>query len=148
MAAEQNPFTSIEIFLKKGLPFSVTILSILGVHEFAHYFTAKYWGIRVTLPYFIPAPVHPIGTFGAVIKMKSPIPTRKALVDLGASGPIAGFIVAVIACIIGLKMSHAVPAASLENQVNYILGESLMFKFLSFIVLEQVQENYIVQEIQ
>jgi len=143
IATQQNPFGSIGIFLK-GLPFSVSILSILGIHEFAHYFSARYWGIHVTLPYFIPAPVLPIGTFGAVIKMKSSIPNRKALVDVGASGPIAGFIVAVIACVVGLKMSRVVPIETFESGVGYILGESLLFKLLSFVTLPSMPDNYVV----
>ncbi len=143
IATERNPFSSLDVFLQ-GLPFSVTILSILGIHEFAHYFAAKYWGISVTLPYFIPAPVLPLGTFGAVIKMKSSIPNRKALIDVGASGPIAGFIVSIIACVMGLKLSQAVPVESLGDEIGYILGESLMFKFLSYISLEAVPENSVI----
>ncbi|MBT4482218.1 MAG: site-2 protease family protein [Candidatus Latescibacteria bacterium] len=141
--ADKNPFESLGSFLN-GLPFSVTLLSILGIHEFAHYFTAKLWKIRVTLPYFIPAPILPLGTFGAVIKMKSSIPTRKALIDMGTSGPIAGFIIAVIATIIGLSLSKVVPAGTLESETYYILGESLLFRFLSFIVLGPVNDNYAV----
>jgi hypothetical protein len=77
----ENPWS-----LLLGLPFAVTLLSILGVHELGHYFTARRYGITVTLPYFIPAPVG-LGTFGAFIKMKSPVTDRKALFDVGISGP-------------------------------------------------------------
>ena len=72
----------------EGIPFSVTLMSILLSHELSHYFTSQKHGVRATLPYFIPAPTI-IGTFGAFIKMKSPIVTRRALIDIGASGPIA-----------------------------------------------------------
>src|SRR4030042_4641643 len=85
----------------KGIPFSLTLMLILLSHELSHYFTSKWHGVKATLPYFIPAPITPIGTFGAFIKMKSPITTRKALIDIGASGPIAGFVVSVIASIFG-----------------------------------------------
>jgi len=134
-----DPF-SLKGFIR-GFPFSATIISILGVHEFAHYFAARYWGIRVTLPYFIPLPIPPIGTFGAVIKMKSAIPNRKALIDVGASGPIAGFIVAVAASIVGLKMSLIVPIEQMESTVSYVLSESLMFRFLGYIINASIPEN-------
>jgi len=126
----------------KGIPFSLSLLSILGVQEFAHYFAAKRWGITVTLPYFIPAPILPIGTFGAVISMKSSIPNRKALIDVGASGPIAGFIVAVIATIIGLKMSQVVPLDSLGKDFSYYYGDSLIFKLLVHITLGKIPAGY------
>ncbi len=133
LATGKNPFASFQIFMK-GLPFSLTLLSILGVHEFAHYFAARYWGIHVTLPYFIPAPMTLIGTFGAVIKMKSSIPNRKALVDVGVSGPLAGFVVAVAACVAGLYLSDINPGMDTQSAGNIFLGESLLFKFLGFIV--------------
>ena len=89
-----------------GVTFMVTIMAILGVHESAHKLAANKHGIEATLPYFIPAPPQlGIGTFGAVIMQKSLPPNRDALFDVGASGPIAGFIVAVIAMILGLPFS-------------------------------------------
>ena len=136
--AGHNPFTSIKGFIG-GFPFSLTILGILGVHEFAHYFSARRWKINVTFPYFLPAPFLPIGTFGAVIRMKSPIPNRKALVDVGASGPIAGFIVAIAASMIGLRYSEVATTVGHEN--GFILGESLMFKFMSYLVFGKLPEN-------
>ncbi|MFC1693418.1 site-2 protease family protein [Candidatus Latescibacterota bacterium] len=138
--AGSDPFTLHGLL--KGLPFSATILTILGVHEFAHYFTARYWGIRVTLPYFIPAPISPIGTFGAVIKMKSSIPTRKALIDVGSSGPIAGFIVSFFACYFGLQMSTIVQA---EGNIPFFLGESLLFKTLCFQHFGHMPDGQIIQ---
>lgn len=116
----------------KGVPFSLTLMTILLSHELSHYFTSKKHGVKATLPYFIPAPTI-IGTFGAFIKMKSPIVTRKALIDIGASGPIAGFIISVIATIIGLQMSEVVPIAKTRGVLN--LGDSILFSFLTNIVL-------------
>jgi len=90
-----------------GLTFMITIMAILGVHESAHKLAANKHGIEATLPYFIPAPPKPgIGTFGAVIMQKSPPPNSDALFDVGASGPIAGFIVSLLATIIGLPWSQ------------------------------------------
>jgi membrane-associated protease RseP (regulator of RpoE activity) len=96
-------------WLVSGAPFAVTLLAILGVHEFGHYFTARYYGASVSLPYFIPAPML-FGTFGAVIRMRSPARDRNALFDIAAAGPLAGLLVAVPALILGLSWSRVVPA--------------------------------------
>jgi membrane-associated protease RseP (regulator of RpoE activity) len=115
-----------------GLPFALTLMIILLTHELSHYFASKRHGVNATLPYFIPAPTI-IGTFGAFIKMKSPIVTRKALIDIGASGPIAGFIVSVIAVMIGLHLSEIVPLSQTKGALN--LGDSILFSFLAQTVL-------------
>jgi membrane-associated protease RseP (regulator of RpoE activity) len=115
-----------------GLPFALTLMIILLTHELSHYFASKKHGVNATLPYFIPAPTI-IGTFGAFIKMKSPIVTRKALIDIGASGPIAGFIVSVIAVMIGLHLSEIVPVAETKGALT--LGDSILFSFLAQAVL-------------
>ncbi len=116
----------------KGIPFSLTLMLILLSHELSHYFTSRKHGVKASLPYFIPAPTI-IGTFGAFIKMKSPIVTREALIDIGASGPIAGFIISVIATVIGLHMSEIVPVAQAKGSLN--LGDSLLFSSLAQMVL-------------
>jgi len=115
-----------------GLPFALTLMIILLTHELSHYFASKKHGVSATLPYFIPAPTI-IGTFGAFIKMKSPIVTRKALIDIGASGPIAGFIVSVIAVLIGLRLSEIVPLSEAKGALT--LGDSILFSFLAQTVL-------------
>jgi len=114
--------------ISRGVPFALSLMAILLTHELSHYFASKRHGVTATLPYFIPAPTI-IGTFGAFIKMKSPIVTRSALIDIGASGPIAGFIVSVAAATIGLGMSEIVPSAEAKGVLK--LGDSLMFSFLS-----------------
>lgn len=91
-----------------GIAFAIAIMAIIGTHETAHYFAAKKHDVKATLPYFIPAPTS-IGTFGAVINIKSAIPNRDALFDLGVSGPIAGFIVTIPVLIIGLSISQIAP---------------------------------------
>ena len=116
----------------KGLPFSLTLMIILLSHEFAHFFSSRNHGVKATLPYFIPAP-NIIGTFGAFIKMKSPIITRKALIDIGASGPIAGFIISVVACIAGLNMSDVVSVSETRGLLR--LGDSILFSFLTGAIL-------------
>jgi membrane-associated protease RseP (regulator of RpoE activity) len=113
----------------KAIAFSVALLAIIGTHETAHYFAARKHGVHATLPYFIPAPTI-IGTFGAVINVKSPIPTRSALFDLGYSGPLAGFIVAVPVLLIGLKLSTV--AANPNAAMIFI--PPLIMEFLTYIV--------------
>ncbi|NOZ74694.1 MAG: site-2 protease family protein [FCB group bacterium] len=117
--------------LAKGIPFSVTLLLILGTHEFGHYYFARKHHVDATLPYFIPAPTF-IGTFGAFIKIKSPIYRKSALLQIGAAGPIAGFIVAVPALLIGLSLSTVITTSGLEGGMQ--LGDSLLMKMLTALV--------------
>ncbi len=114
----------------RGIPFSFTLLMILGAHEFGHYFMSRRHHIDVTFPYFIPAPSF-IGTFGAFIKMKSPIMDRRILLDVGAAGPLAGLVVAVPVLLVGLYLSE-IRTDSVETGMN--LGASLFFSLLSWIV--------------
>lgn len=114
-----------------GLPFSLTLLLILGAHEFGHYFVSRRHGVDVTLPYFIPAPSI-IGTFGAFIKMRSPIMDRRILLDIGAAGPLAGMAVAVPVTLTGLILSDVGTAPS--EATGFTLGTSLLFSFLNWIV--------------
>ncbi len=115
------------------------MLLILGVHEFGHYFASKRWGVRATLPYFLPFPSI-IGTMGAVIKVKSRIPNRKALVDIGASGPICGFLMAVIVSWFGLSSSRLVPPSETSDGIR--LGESIAFRLISHLALGELPEGY------
>ncbi len=92
--------------LLRGLPFSGTLLGILLAHELGHYLTARAYGLRVSYPYFIPAPTL-IGTLGAFIRIREPIPTRRTLFDVAAAGPIAGFVVAVPALSFAIVHSRA-----------------------------------------
>lgn len=85
-----------------GLPYALALLAILGVHELGHYVVARWHGVDVTLPYFIPVPMG-LGTFGAFIQMKSLIRSRKAVFDIGIAGPLAGLLVAIPALYFGLR---------------------------------------------
>jgi membrane-associated protease RseP (regulator of RpoE activity) len=91
-----------------GIPFSATLLTILLAHEMGHYLYCRYYGVRATLPFFIPAPTL-IGTLGAVIRIRGRIRTRAALFDIGIAGPIAGFLVAVVCLGIALGISKPLP---------------------------------------
>src|SRR5438309_9872193 len=97
-------------FLKEGLKFSGSLLAILASHESGHYLFCRYYGVDATLPFFIPQPPLLIpGTFGAFIRMKSPVPSRRALFDIGLAGPLAGFIVIVPIAFAGVLTLHHVP---------------------------------------
>jgi membrane-associated protease RseP (regulator of RpoE activity) len=121
-----------------GIPFSFTLMTILLTHEMGHYLTSRYHRVGATLPYFIPAPSI-IGTFGAFIRMTSPILSKRALLDIGASGPIAGFVVAIGAVAIGLHYSTVVETPALEGMK---LGEPLIFSLISNMVIGSVPDGY------
>lgn len=116
-----------------GLPFALTLMSILLAHELAHYIASRKHSVQATLPYFIPAPTF-IGTFGAFIKMKSPVTTRRALLDIGISGPIAGFIISFMVSVLGLSLSKVVPVQQTKEALS--LGDSLLFSTLSQLILD------------
>ncbi len=112
-AIVQNPMV---VFA--GWPFAATLMGILLAHELGHYFTCRYYGIRASYPYFIPAPTL-IGTMGAFIRIQSPIINRRALFDVGISGPLVGFVLAVPALILGLAHSKIVPGVHEQSQILF-----------------------------
>jgi len=124
--------------LIQGIPFSFTLMAILLTHEMGHYLTSRYHGVGATLPYFIPAPSI-IGTFGAFIRMTSPIVNKRALLDIGASGPIAGFVIAILAVAIGLHYSMVVETTTMEGMK---LGSPLIFSLISTIMIGPVPDHY------
>jgi len=107
-----------------GLPFSLTLMFILFAHEMGHYLYARHYRVYATPPFFVPFPSL-IGTLGAFIRIKSPIPSRAALFDIGIAGPIAGFIPACIALVYGLSLSHPI-AGSAASDIQ--LGFPLAFQ--------------------
>lgn len=115
--------------LGDALSFSLFLMAILGLHETGHFLLARRHGVQATLPFFIPAPTL-IGTFGAVIRIQSPIPHRRALMEIGAAGPIFGFLVAVCAAAIGLPLSRTAPPVQINRSPHLLLGENLLFLLL------------------
>jgi membrane-associated protease RseP (regulator of RpoE activity) len=101
-----------------GLPFSLTLLAILMAHELGHFFACKYYGIDVSYPYFIPGPPF-FGTFGAFLRIRSPITTRRALFDIGIAGPIAGFVLAVPIAAYAISISKVVPTAVADAPILF-----------------------------
>ncbi|NJE26327.1 site-2 protease family protein [Thermococcus sp. MV5] len=126
-----------------ALAFSISVLAILGTHEMGHKIAATFHGVKSTFPYFIPFP-NILGTLGAVIRVKSPIPTRNAAIDLGSSGPIAGFIVAIPVLLIGLRLSPALPMSTIAQVEGGIaFGQSLIMVLLERYVF-RIPEDYVI----
>jgi membrane-associated protease RseP (regulator of RpoE activity) len=113
-----------------GLPFSLTLLGILLTHELGHYFASKIYGIDVSYPYFIPAPTL-FGTFGAFIKIRSPITTRRALFDIGIAGPVAGFAIALPAMAYAIASSKIIPG--IEDSAAIVFGTPPLMKIFLYL---------------
>ncbi len=125
--------------LLKGLPFAGTLLGILVTHELGHYVLSRIHRVPASLPLFIPGPPHFIGTFGAIIRIRGPILSRRALFDIGVSGPLAGFAVALVALAIGLGQSEIIKSS---NSYGLHLGEPLLLQFMSWVVFGPIPEGY------
>jgi membrane-associated protease RseP (regulator of RpoE activity) len=126
-------------FLLKGWTFAVPLLSILLAHEFGHYFAARYHRVPASLPYFIPLPLlSPLGTMGAVIAMPGRIRSRNALLDIGASGPIAGMVVALPVLFWGIAQSPVTPA---PDGLYLQEGQSLLYLLVKWLVHGPIPEG-------
>lgn len=121
--------------LADGLRFSGSLLTILIAHESGHYLFCRYYGVDATLPFFIPQPPLLIpGTFGAFIRMKSPVPSRRALFDIGLAGPLAGFIVIVPVAFAAILTLHHSPliageAATAGSVITF--NDPLLFRLIA-----------------
>ncbi len=114
-----------------GLPYSLTLMTILLAHELGHYFACRYYGIDASLPYFLPAPTQ-IGTFGAFIRIRSPIYTRRALFDVGVAGPLAGFVFLLPAMAIGLACSRVIPG--IAERGDLIFGVPAIQRLMELLI--------------
>jgi membrane-associated protease RseP (regulator of RpoE activity) len=126
--------------LLSGIPASLTIMGILTVHEFGHYFAARKHGLDSSLPYFIPLPFGLIGTMGAIIRMRTPWEDRDALFDVGAAGPLAGIAIALPLFFIGLMVSPALP----PQPDGMPLGTPLLLRWMEDVVyvLRGIPQDY------
>lgn len=120
-----------------GLPYCLSLMAILGAHELGHYFAARHHGVPVTLPYFIPLPVSLIGTFGAVIFFKGPTPNKRALLDIGAAGPLAGLVFAIPILIYGLAISPVQPLP----ESGILEGNSIVYALAKLTIKGQILPN-------
>lgn len=121
----------------QGWPFSLSLMAILLAHELGHYFTGRHYRVPVSLPYFIPLPLpeflgNVLGTLGAVITMKARITDRRAMLDIGAAGPLIGLVVAVPVLLLGLSLSEVQPITT--DQPYMLEGNSLLYLLLKYAV--------------
>ncbi|UCG29919.1 MAG: site-2 protease family protein [candidate division WOR-3 bacterium] len=134
-----NPFSDPHDLIL-GIPFSLSIMAILTCHELGHYFVSRREGMMTTLPYFIPMPLHFIGTFGAIIRMKSIVPSRRSLLRVGMAGPIAGFLVALPISILGIYLSEIRIAPDAEGILR--LGDSLLFWIFAKLIHTNIPQGH------
>jgi membrane-associated protease RseP (regulator of RpoE activity) len=120
-----------------GFAYSLPLLGTLLCHEFGHYLQARRYRVPATLPLFIPMPIGPIGTMGAVIAMRGHMGNRKALFDIGISGPLAGLVPALVCCVVGLHLSTVVERVPTQSG----LGAPLLFQWLVPLIFGELQAN-------
>jgi membrane-associated protease RseP (regulator of RpoE activity) len=142
LLAGVNPFET-PAQLYRGIPFSFTLLLILGAHEMGHYLASRHHRLDVTLPYFLPAPPFPfiIGTFGAFIRIRSPIRDKRALLDVGCTGPLVGVAVSIPVLAAGLSLSTIATISPEGSAGNLVLGEPLLFRLISWLVIGPLPDN-------
>ena len=127
--------------LLPGAWYSFTILAILGTHELGHYYACRYYRVDASPPYFLPVPLVLTGTFGAFIRIRQRIPTKAMLFDIGAAGPIAGFVVAVPALFAGVALSRVTPLP--EDTGGLItFGEPLLFQAAAWLIWGPLPEGH------
>jgi membrane-associated protease RseP (regulator of RpoE activity) len=134
--------TSDPSVLWRGIPFAATLLAILVTHEFGHYALSRIHRTPASLPLFIPGFPQLVGTFGAIIRMRGPIRNRKALFDIGVSGPLAGFGVAVPALIVGLHLSTVVVDAGRLD--TFRLGGSLLLDAFVWLFIGTIPVGHVI----
>lgn len=129
-------FTITSTLFVGGIKYSIAIIIILLSHEMGHYLMSKRYGITSSLPYFIPLPLPPFGTLGALIRMKGVITSKRALFDIGIAGPLSGFAVALPFIIIGLKLSKIEVVVMGPGYQH--LGDPLLFTFLQSVLIGDI----------
>jgi membrane-associated protease RseP (regulator of RpoE activity) len=130
--------------LLRGFWYSGSVLAILGAHEFGHYYACRYYRVDASLPYFLPMPLLLTGTLGAFIRIRQPIPGKRALFDIGIAGPIAGFLVAVPVLFVGMYLSRVVPIPEDFEGVVFEMGEPLLFQAASWLTFGPLGDGYTV----
>jgi len=123
--------------VREGVVYAASLMTILICHEAGHFFQARRYGVYASFPYFIPMPFSPIGTMGAVIAMEAHTGDRKALFDIGITGPLAGLVPTLVFSILGLQLSEKIPI----SETGTALGEPLIFKLLSWQIVGTLPEG-------
>lgn len=121
--------------LARALSFSGSLLFILVAHEMGHYVACRIYRVDATLPYFIPTPplIGPAGTFGAFIKIRSPMPSRKAVFDIGVAGPIAGFIALLPIAFLGIFTAEKAPPEVVANYQGIVFSDPLLMQAIGWL---------------
>jgi membrane-associated protease RseP (regulator of RpoE activity) len=140
--SEQIPRFPLFSLLLHGLWYSLSILAILGCHELGHYFACQYYRVDSSRPYFLPMPFLLTGTLGAFIRIRAPIPGKRALFDIGIAGPIAGFLVALPVLLIGMHLSNVVKLPTSFRGEVFELGEPLLFKAAEWLTFGSIPDGY------
>jgi membrane-associated protease RseP (regulator of RpoE activity) len=134
----QGPFLALDV--GAGLRLAFGLLSILLAHEMGHYLACRYYGVDATLPFFLPLPLmSPVGTLGAFIRIRAPIPHRRALFDIGVAGPLAGFAVCLPVLWLGLHEARVIPLD--PDAGGIFLGEPLLFQWIARVIHGPVAEG-------
>jgi membrane-associated protease RseP (regulator of RpoE activity) len=128
----------------RGLWYSVPILLILGSHEFGHYFACRYYRVDASLPYFLPVPLLLTGTLGAVIRIRQPLPGKRALFDIGIAGPIAGFLVVIPVLVLGMYLSKVIPVPPQFTGTVIEFGEPMLFQAATWLRFGSVADGFTV----
>jgi membrane-associated protease RseP (regulator of RpoE activity) len=123
-----GPTAGLQVALLEGLKYALALMTILVCHEMGHFLQARRYGVYASYPFFLPMPIGPFGTFGAVIAMEARMGHRRALFDIGITGPLAGLVPTLIFCIVGLHLS-TFTVLTAETQGTFI-GAPLLFQYL------------------
>jgi len=140
--SDRIPDFPLATLLVNGLWYSLSILAILGCHELGHYFACRYYRVDASRPYFLPMPFLLTGTLGAFIRIRAPIPGKRALFDIGIAGPIAGFLVAVPVLLMGMHMSTVVRVPENFPGEVFELGEPLLFRAAEWLTFGSIPAGY------
>lgn len=124
-----------------GAGYSIAVILILLGHELGHYFMSRIYGIKATLPFFIPFPLPPFGTLGAVIRMGGVVSSRKALFDVGVAGPLMSLCLSIPAIAIGLMFSEVIPLSQIKGE-TIRLADPILFSLIQRSILGQIPDGH------
>jgi membrane-associated protease RseP (regulator of RpoE activity) len=139
--AQQSVTGKFSFSVNDGLSYSIPIILILLGHEMGHYFMSRRYGIKATLPFFLPFPLPPFGTLGAVIRMEGTITSRKSLFDTGVAGPFMSLLLSIPAIAIGLRLSEIIPTSQVKEGAIR-LADPLLFSMIQRLVMGEVPQNH------
>jgi membrane-associated protease RseP (regulator of RpoE activity) len=140
--SERAPDLRLLHLLAHGWWYSASILAILGCHELGHYYACRYYRVDASRPYFLPMPFLLTGTLGAFIRIRAPIPGKRALFDIGIAGPIAGFIVALPVLWMGIYLSDLIQIPAGFRGEGYQIGLPLLFQGAAWLKFGSVGDAY------